>query len=144
MDPHTTTKEGRGCLDCHANPRSLGLGAGSLTVQEGRWIFQPALVSEPGRFGHEQPLDRFVAPDGTPLVHTSRPWLRPLNGTEILRILNAGPCLQCHTTMDDPVIASWRPGSPPDPCRYSPFSSWPKEVITRDDTAPATAKQPSD
>ena len=117
MDPHTTQKGSRSCKDCHQDPRSLGLGQGNLAPGKGGgWTFTPCLDNRPGNLDIRHALDAFVDIQGRPLVHTSRPWLRPLNGGEIRRILYVGLCLDCHTGWDDKVMASWDPSSPPRPC----------------------------
>ncbi len=127
MDPHTTSKKGRSCRDCHNNPRTLGLGTGTLTIENNSWIFTPAAGTDPSEFGYEQPLDAFVTPEGFPLVNCSRPWLRPFNSNEILRILNVGLCLPCHEQDKGRTIWNiWKPGNPPAPCRFSPVSKFPE------------------
>ncbi len=107
MDPHTTSAKGRSCRDCHTDPRSLGLGEGNLWLSNGKWRFESGLSGRPDLLGLDHPLDGLVDIHGTPLVHTSRPWLRPFNGEELERILNVGRCLPCHQRLDDPVIAHW-------------------------------------
>lgn len=115
MDPHTTQKKSRTCKSCHQNPLSLGLGTGQLSRKTGfqkgvventlKWEFTPA-----NRGIKNIPIDSFVTIEGKPLANFSRPWLRPFNRQEIERILEAGLCITCHNTYDDPVIKQWRPG----------------------------------
>ncbi len=118
MDPHTTGKESRSCADCHTDPKSLGLGSGSLAKQNGAWQFTAA--TSQGMEGlHNLPrLDGFVNISGKRLVHTSRKDLRTFNKTEIEKILDAGRCLCCHQNFDDRVMKNWNPLSPPGPCRF--------------------------
>jgi len=115
MDPHTTQKKGRTCVECHTDPRAIGLGTGSLSLINGSWAFTPAL-SPLGIPGIHHPLDAFVSVDGTPFVHTSRPGLRPFSGREIRSVLDVGLCLECHRDFTDPVMKAWVPGHPPEPC----------------------------
>ncbi len=111
------------------NTRALGLGAGTLSIDGDAWIFSPILAEDKGIFGHGQRLDQFVTPEGRPTVHMSRPWLRPFDSGELLKIVNVGPCLKCHRDMEDPVMKGWKKGSPPTPCRFSPFRQWPQKII---------------
>jgi hypothetical protein len=111
------------------NTRALGLGAGTLSIDGDAWIFTPRLAEDKEVFGHEQRLDQFVTTDGRPTVHTSRPWLRPFNSGELLKIINVGPCLECHQDMRDPVMKNWKKDAPPPPCRFSPFRHWPRRII---------------
>ncbi len=96
INPHTTRRRGRACQECHADPKTLGLGAGTVWIEDGRWRFAPIHQGEPTPTGDTPPLDAYVAIDGTPLQNSSRPTLRPFNGRELARILRVGLCLQCH------------------------------------------------
>ncbi len=121
MDPHTTSKKGRSCKNCHDDPRALGLGRGTLTATSGGWHFKPDMSMHSTALGIDHPLDAFVSINGTSLVHTSRPWLRTFNKDEIYRILNVGLCLPCHSGFKDPVMRKWmESGIRPDPCKYAP------------------------
>ncbi|UKL14221.1 hypothetical protein [Dissulfurimicrobium hydrothermale] len=116
MDPHTTQKKARTCKECHQDPRALGLGEGNLFIRRnGTWGFRPALSSAPSG-GISHPLDAFVGLAGRPLVHTSRPNLRPFNRNEITRILYVGLCLNCHKDFSDPVMRNWTPLHAPPVC----------------------------
>ncbi|NDY42773.1 cytochrome C, partial [Dissulfurirhabdus thermomarina] len=75
--------------------------------------------------GIDHPLDAFVDANGTALVHTSRPDLRPLGRDEIRRVLDVGLCLPCHRDLRDPVMRAWRPGRMPRPCRHAPAAARP-------------------
>ncbi len=118
MDPHTTSKQTRDCKDCHANPKSLGLGYGNIAFDNGGWIFQPATSVNSKAFGSNKRLDAFVNTEGHPLVHTGRKGLRPFNKEELNRIISVGPCLVCHRDMEDPVMKNWQGGKSPLPCKY--------------------------
>lgn len=147
MDPHSTSTKGRTCLDCHQNPKTLGLGEGNLWYADGRWHFSassrtpeatitetlslisrrskaPAAVSNHDRhttgqkpFVNNHPLDAFVDIDGNVLVHTSRKGLRPFDKKEIDRILYVGLCVTCHRDFKDPVMKNWQRGHAPRPCK---------------------------
>ncbi len=117
MDPHTTQKGSRTCRGCHVDSRALALGLGNLWFSgKNKWEFTPALRPDSKDLGISPPLDAFVDIDGHPLVHFSRPWLRTFNRKEISRILYVGLCLDCHKGWNDPVMRSWKSGSPPAPC----------------------------
>ncbi|MCL1980540.1 MAG: amino acid ABC transporter substrate-binding protein [Proteobacteria bacterium] len=107
INPHTIQAKGRTCKDCHAEPKTIGLGEGTVTLRQGLWQFHPVdrgLQSEQGR---TPGLDTFVTIDGTPLQHGSRSNLRPFNGEELRRILRVGLCLDCHSKADDQLWRSY-------------------------------------
>ncbi len=117
MDPHSTSLKTRTCLDCHTNPKTLGLGYGTIySKNPGSWGFRAACSVNKKLFGQEQRLDAFVDESGKGLVHTSRKGLRPFNKKELDRIIKVGFCLPCHRDMQDPVMQSWKKDSQPQPC----------------------------
>lgn len=113
INPHTTQARGRDCADCHASPKTLGLGEGTVSrLPAGGWRFEPLHRGEETAVGRTVPLDGYVTIDGKALQHGSRPDLRPFNGDELDRILRVGLCLQCHDKADDPLYRRW----PQAPC----------------------------
>ncbi len=118
MDPHTTSKESRSCIDCHTDPKALGLGAGSLVKIKGSWRLVPATSKSRDRRLNIPRLDGFVDISGKPLVLTSRKDLRPFDAAELKRILDVGQCLICHRDFDDKVMKNWNSLSPPKPCKF--------------------------
>ncbi len=134
IDPHTTSKKGRSCKNCHEDPRSLGLGRGTLTATQKGWEFKPDLSNESKLLGIKYPLDEFVTINGKQLVHTSRRWLHTFNKNEIYRILNVGLCLPCHPGIKDPVMRKWmETGIRPKPCKYAPSVSKYLWKMTKED-----------
>ncbi len=107
MDPHSTQKKGRSCLDCHQSPKTVGLGPGNVFFENGRLLFAPAGTGADLGLGHS--LQALVDTSGQPLTNLSRPNLRPFNQEEIRRILRVGLCLVCHPDYSDPVMQNWRP-----------------------------------
>ena len=116
MDPHTTNARSRGCMECHADSRVLGLGSGSLQRKDGRWHFIPATSSRKIGDNTMPRLDGFVNMEGKRLVNVSRPDLRPFDRAELEAILDAGRCIFCHSSFKDKVMKNWNPLSPPSPC----------------------------
>ena len=53
FDPHTTAKKSRGCLECHQDPKVIGLGEGILHQKGGKRVFRPTYdsSSSPPRTG---------------------------------------------------------------------------------------------
>ena len=39
INPHTIQAKGRSCKDCHAEPKTIGLGEGTVVKKEGQWQF---------------------------------------------------------------------------------------------------------
>ncbi len=83
IQPHTVSKKARTCEDCHANPKTLGLGQ-DLYVTKANGVNLP--------FG----LDRFVDENGTQLQATSHYRARPFNKEELERITRVNTCAACH------------------------------------------------
>ena len=112
LSPHTTRPQGRSCSGCHADPKTLGLGEGTVTMNpDGSFAFTPVSRGVETPDGATPPLDAFVTIDGRPLQKTSRPDLRPFNGEELARILKVGLCLDCHEErMDDPAFRAYAEG----------------------------------
>lgn len=103
INPHTIQAKGRTCKECHAEPKTVGLGEGKVTKQDGQWRFTPVDRGVVNDHGQTVGFDTFVTIDGTQLQHGSRANLRPFNGDELQRILRIGLCLDCHRDGDDPV-----------------------------------------
>jgi len=103
ISPHATRAEVRSCRECHADPKTLGLGQGFFTA--GRdWDenFFTSLVKpeiNPMGFAWETLTD----PRGRPLAASTHPGARPFNQEELKRILRVAPCLPCHGRYDDPI-----------------------------------------
>lgn len=112
INPHTTQAKGRSCADCHASPKSVGLGEGTVSKEGGQWRFTPLDQGIDTLSGRTVGLDTFVTIDGKPLQHGSRPNLRPFNGEELRRILRVGLCLQCHPDLKDPAYRDYDPKRP--------------------------------
>jgi len=104
INPHTIQAKGRACKDCHASPKTVGLGEGTVVKKEGKWHFFPVDRGVATEHGLTPGFDTFVTIDGTPLQYGSRKNLRPFNGEELQRILRIGLCLDCHSSPDDPVF----------------------------------------
>ena len=110
LAPHTTQARGRSCAGCHADPKTLGLGPGTVRLNgSGAFTFTPATGGVETADGMTPPLAAFVTIDGRALQKTSRPDLRPFNAAELARILKVGLCLDCHEQrMDDPAFRAYR------------------------------------
>lgn len=94
--PHTTTRAGRSCASCHADPFAIGAGRGVLSLErEGAgWGWRFAPEHAPGPDG--LPEDAWVAFLGTAGGIATRLELAPLDPATQLRTLAVGACLPCH------------------------------------------------
>lgn len=102
-DPHTTQTASRTCLDCHGNPKTLGLGEGILYRAEGAWHFRPTWDAGASGLGRDHPLDGWLLrSEGSPEAFDTA-FSRPFDAQEVRRILAVSPCLGCHETYEDPV-----------------------------------------
>jgi hypothetical protein len=112
INPHTTQLKGRICKDCHAEPKTVGLGEGTVTKEGGKWEFYPVDQGIDTMEGRTVGLDTFVTIEGKPLQHGSRKDLRPFNKEELERILRVGLCLSCHPNYSDPAYTNYDPKRP--------------------------------
>lgn len=103
INPHTTQAKGRGCLDCHASTKTLGLGEGRLVMEDNQLFFKANEKGITTLSGTNPPLDNWVRLNGEPLQHSSRADLRPFSGGELAAILRVGFCVRCHDSYNDPV-----------------------------------------
>jgi hypothetical protein len=104
FDPHTTQKEARNCIECHSDPKTLGLGEGILYKNH----FRPTYDSSDSGLGINFPLDGFVNIKGKPLQITSPyPSARPFNKNEIERILFVFSCIVCHDQYGDEIYKNF-------------------------------------
>ncbi len=105
FDPHTTREKSRTCIDCHADPKTIGLGEGILHRNGGKQVFRPTHQPTASDHGSELtfPLDGFVSLAGNPLQAGSKNGVRPFDGKEIDRILSVDPCVGCHSTYEDRI-----------------------------------------
>jgi hypothetical protein len=107
INPHTIQAKGRTCKECHASPKTVGLGEGTVVKKGGKWYFFPVDRGVSNEAGQTPGFDNFVTIEGKPLQHGSRQDLRPFNGEELQRILRVGLCLDCHTAPDDPAYRNY-------------------------------------
>lgn len=104
INPHTTQAKGRSCSDCHQSTKTVGLGEGTVSVDEnGKWAFTALDQGVDTLAGRTVPFDAFVNIEGEALQHGSRPDLRPFNKEELHNILRIGQCVGCHDSYHDPV-----------------------------------------
>ena len=105
FDPHTTQRSSRGCLDCHGDPKTLGLGEGILY----RSKFRPTYDANRSGLGINFPLDAFVNIKGEALQITSPyPSARPFNREEIETIRRVNRCLPCHNLYEDKIYKDFK------------------------------------
>ena len=112
INPHTTQSKGRSCEDCHASPKTVGLGTGTVFKKDGKWHFTGVDQGVDTEFGQTVPFDAFVTIDGKQLQHGSRKNLRPFSQQELHRILRVGLCLPCHRDYSDPAYKNYDPKRP--------------------------------
>ncbi|BCR05625.1 c-type cytochrome [Desulfuromonas versatilis] len=89
IQPHTISKKGRGCADCHMSSKALGLGSGFYDSQKNGLPI-------------DFELERIVDEEGNQLQETAREGARPFNKEEQQRISRSGTCVACHGA--DPEI----------------------------------------
>lgn len=103
--PHTTRKEVPRCVDCHLDPKALGLGDGVLTSdpQTKSLKVETIYKSQASGLKISFPIDAVVDSSGNVLQGTSHQLSRGFNQEEISKIVGIAPCLPCHDRYDDPV-----------------------------------------
>jgi hypothetical protein len=103
-------------VDCHLDPKALGLGEGALAWNaKSRDIKLSTLYDSPAAgLKIPFPLDAVVNTRGEILQGTSHKLARGFNAEELKKIVSIAPCLPCHDRYDDPV---W---SKPGPYKETP------------------------
>jgi hypothetical protein len=103
--PHTTRKEVPRCVDCHLDPKAIGLGEGIMnsTSNDDGLSVQPLYDSAASGLNIDFPQDAVVNTEGKILQGTSHELSRGFNKEEIGKILGIARCLPCHDRYDDPV-----------------------------------------
>ncbi len=103
--PHTTRKEVPRCVDCHLDPKALGLGDGRMIYDRKNKEIRvlPIYDSHGSGLSISYPIDAVVDTHGKILQGTSHELSRGFNKEELDRIISIGPCLACHDRYDDPV-----------------------------------------
>ncbi|MBU0483963.1 MAG: amino acid ABC transporter substrate-binding protein [Proteobacteria bacterium] len=109
LNPHTTQTGGRTCDDCHASPKTIGLGEGTLWRENEQWHFTPLLQGIETPAGPTPPMDGYVDLNGKPLQKSARHDLRPFNRQELEQILRVGLCLECHQDYNDQAFRAYTP-----------------------------------
>ncbi len=100
--PHTTRTEVPRCVDCHLDPKVMGLGEGGFIGSKVS-DFQAVYDSERSGLRLNFPLDGIISPEGEILQGTSHEKARGFNASEIKKIVGIAQCLPCHDKYDDPV-----------------------------------------
>lgn len=98
---HNTGAKAVGCGECHSNPAFLGFGQSVLAAGK----IEPTLLCEKSA---GKPLDGFLTmTNGKTRAFSAitREESRPLNGTEVQRVLAVNLCLVCHSNPKDPIYA---------------------------------------
>lgn len=105
--PHSVRKTVRSCAGCHLSPETLGLGEGELVIKRsssGEYDEYNFLVlTDIKTLKSELGPGAAVTIRGQPVAGTGQNGARPLNQSELNRILRAGNCIPCHDRYDDPV-----------------------------------------
>jgi len=107
FDPHTTQGKSRSCTDCHADPKTMGLGEGILYQSGKNRVFRPTHRASDHGPGLPFSLDGFVTLEGKPLQTGSKNGVRPFDLKALDRILSVNPCLGCHDTYEDRIYRNF-------------------------------------
>lgn len=91
LDPHSTQRQARTCVDCHRSSVALGLGTGLLDPATFRFTPTTAVPGFPGLAA-----DGWTTLGATTPGEGTRVGARSLNASEQRRILRVGVCLGCH------------------------------------------------
>jgi hypothetical protein len=102
-DPHTTQKQSRGCVDCHFNPMTLGLGQGILDIKNDKISFQPFYQSSDNNLPIKYPIDALVSKEGKQFQSFSREKARGFNKEEVKKIVDVYKCIVCHDSWSDKI-----------------------------------------
>jgi hypothetical protein len=98
--PHTTSKNVRSCISCHANSAAIGYGSGKLnytiTNDIGRWTFIPEYEINDNDKLPEDAWIPYLKPIDKDKTNSTRSNFRPFTLNEQKQLLLVGTCLQCH------------------------------------------------
>jgi hypothetical protein len=108
FDPHTTVKGSRGCVECHGDPKVLGLGEGAFLQRGEDWVIRPTYDSSSSRLDLTAPLDGLMDLGGELPEASAVKGARPFNRLEVKEILSVNPCLGCHVRYDDVIYHDFR------------------------------------
>jgi hypothetical protein len=84
-EPHTTSRTGRACHECHGNPKILGLGESLEGIKNSKFV--PIQQTENNIPGHKFRWDTIVDITGNPLQYSSHPSSGPLDRDTLRRLL---------------------------------------------------------
>gem|GEM_PF-432440 len=87
--PHTTTRTGRPCHECHGNPKAAGLGEGFMGIKKPG--LNPVWKPEDQIPGHSFRWDAFVDEVGKPLQFSTRPSAGPLDHGTLQQLMHPSP-----------------------------------------------------
>ena len=107
-DPHTTSKDARGCIDCHFNPLTIGLGNGVLDMNKSGISFMPYYDSNKSSLPITYPIDALINKEGKQFQSFSRDYARGFNKKEVNNIVNAYKCIICHGKYDDKIYKNFK------------------------------------
>jgi hypothetical protein len=115
VNPHTITKEGRGCESCHSSPKALGYGieGGKYFSNQSKTTFVDLMDADreilPKRVDEQMPaikylnydLSRFVDENGVQLQTVGNHWSlsRALDNKTRAKVDRRGVCLSCHQSI---------------------------------------------
>ncbi len=102
FDPHVTRTKTAACVECHIDPKRLGLGEGRLALEDSEMNFQEIYDSKSAGLG-DFPLEQLIDKNGQQKQRMSRTGEKPFNEDEINRIYRAGYCIICHEKADDKI-----------------------------------------
>jgi hypothetical protein len=108
FDPHTTSGESRSCIECHGDPKVLGIGEGILHKKDGKWVLRQTYDAASSGLGTPFSLDATVSLDGERLQGASRGDTRPFDKREIENILSVNACLGCHNQYKDKIYKDFK------------------------------------
>ncbi len=103
--PHTVRRETASCVDCHTNPKRLGLGNGIGRRDRGNFerLGRPQAEGAPKEYVPEGLADS----EGRPLQGTSHAGARPFTREELDRIFRVAACVVCHQSARDPIYENF-------------------------------------
>ena len=107
-DPHTTQLKSRTCIDCHFNPRTLGLGAGILNLKNNKITFTPFYKSKKNGLPISYPIDALISKNGKQYQTFSRKYARGFNKKEVYKIIEAYKCIICHNSWNDKIYKNFK------------------------------------
>lgn len=106
VEPHSTTKESKSCIDCHLNTTAIGYGEGKLNYNWEQGLGYFTFIPQYNISLYDDlPEDAWISFLKDSISYkATRSNIRPFNFKEQQKILTVGSCFNCHKQDENRLI----------------------------------------